>query len=69
MSGQVQFRGHLPVAAFVDPLAGAAGQCGYACPRRRTLGAGTDPLQSAFQRARQTGKIAAQISLWQRTLL
>lgn len=31
MGGQVQFRGHLPVAAFVDTLAGAAGQCGSAC--------------------------------------
>ena len=38
MGGQVQFRGHLPVSAFVGPLAAAAGQCGSAChPWWRTL--------------------------------
>jgi hypothetical protein len=70
MGDRVQFRGHLPVAAFVGPLAGAAGQCGSAChPGWRALWCRYRPFTVGLQQARQTGKIAARISLWQRTLL
>jgi hypothetical protein len=68
MGGQVQFREHLPIAAFVGLLAGAAGQCGSAChPGWRTMWCRFRPFTFGLAVSAADGKKAARIPLWQTT--
>jgi hypothetical protein len=70
MSRQVQFREHLPIAAFVDPLACAAGQCSSACrPAWRTMWSRHQPFRVGLPASAADGKIAARIPLRQRASL